>query len=240
MASRLTMEDRLQRLVANCRHRVDAEEEPPTSLSHAPRSYLRTLVKEAGYERTSERFLEELDARLKDAELGTFPELTDPTNTRDTPIYFFDRDHPIPGVQPTRALFDEEKQLNRFITLNFAVLQYVQENRLRIRGREVRIAADSIVDILAEEKGTRELVAFELKAREPDQGIVAQAARYMTALARRAAKEGRPGARLLIVTGQPDPNLEAQVQELAASRNVKTEWLIYTVKFELNKTSSKQ
>ena len=55
----------------------------------------------------------------------------------------------------------------------------------------------------------------------------------MTALRRLAKKEGRPGARLLIVTGQPDPNLQAEVQELAAKRNVKTEWLVYRVSLKL-------
>lgn len=233
------MEDRLQRLVAERRHRVDADEPSPTSLSHAPRSYLRTLVKEAGYERQSPRLLEDLETRLRDAGLGTFPELTDPTNTRDTPIYFFDLEHPIPGVQPTRALFDDEAQLQRFLTMNFAILKYVQAAQLRFLGREVRLSANCIVDVLAEVKRTRELVAFELKVREPGERIVAQATKYIDALARRADRESRCGARLLIVTGQPDPNLEAQVQELAATRGVEVEWLLYTVEFKLHKSSSK-
>ena len=46
----------------------------------------------------------------------------------------------------------------------------------------------------------------------------------MIALGRQAEKEGRPGARLLIVTGQPDRNLQQQVHELAATRGVKTDW----------------
>jgi hypothetical protein len=55
----------------------------------------------------------------------------------------------------------------------------------------------------------------------------------MTALRRQAEKEGRPGARLLIVTGQPDQHLQADVQELAAARGVKTEWLLCRVSVEL-------
>ena len=49
----------------------------------------------------------------------------------------------------------------------------------------------------------------------------------MIALGRQAEKEGRPGARLLIVTGQPDRNLQQQVRELAATRGVKSDWLLY-------------
>lgn len=57
----------------------------------------------------------------------------------------------------------------------------------------------------------------------------------MTALALQAQKEGRPGARLLIVTGQPDRNLREQVQQLAETRGVKTEWLLYQVSVSLEK-----
>ena len=55
----------------------------------------------------------------------------------------------------------------------------------------------------------------------------------MTALARRAKDEGRPRARLLIVTGQPDQRLQSAVQELAERRGVKTEWLLYQVSIDL-------
>ena len=69
LAPRLTMEDRLQRLVAKCRSRVDALESPPVSLSHTPDSTLGRLAREAGYDRVSDKFCELLTARLEDAYL---------------------------------------------------------------------------------------------------------------------------------------------------------------------------
>ena len=45
--------------------------------------------------------------------------------------------------------------------------------------------------------------------------------------------EGRPSARLLIVTGQPDQNLHRDVQVLADKEKVKTQWLLYRVNIEL-------
>jgi hypothetical protein len=239
MAPRLTTEDRLQRLVAKCRSRVDALEAPPVSLSHTPDSTLGRLAREAGYERISGKFCEQLHAELRDAGLGAHPELIDPMNTRHTRIYFFDLDHPLPGIQPTRALFQEERQLSDFLVKNFAVLSYVRKNGLTLRRSEARIAAGCVVDLLAEDKKTRELVGFELKAEAADERVVAQAAKYMTALSRQAEKEDRPGARLLIVTGQPDRNLQEQVQELAATRGVKTEWLLYQVSVELKKAPNR-
>lgn len=233
MAPRLTMEDRLERLVAKCRSRVDALEKPPISLSHTPDSTLGRLAREAGYERLSDKFCEVLAERLNDSGLGTHPPLLDPMNTRDTRIHFFDLNDPLPGIQQTRVLFQDERQLSDFLVKNFAALTYVRKHGLKLRRAEARIAAGSVVDLLAEDPRTRELIGFELKAEAADERIVAQAAKYMVALQSQAKKEDRPGARLLIVTGQPDPNLRAQVLELAKSRGVKTDWLLYEVSVKL-------
>jgi cystathionine beta-lyase family protein involved in aluminum resistance len=56
----------------------------------------------------------------------------------------------------------------------------------------------------------------------------------MQALSRHAASEGRPGARLLIVTGQPDQSLAENVHVHAEKHGVKTEWLLYRVSIELS------
>jgi predicted O-linked N-acetylglucosamine transferase (SPINDLY family) len=56
----------------------------------------------------------------------------------------------------------------------------------------------------------------------------------MQSLARQAAKEDRPGARLLIVTGQPDESLAERVQTHAEKHGVRTEWLLYRVSIELS------
>ena len=98
----------------------------------------------------------------------------------------------------------------------------------------MRIADNCIVDLLAEDKKTGELVGFELKAGEADDRVVGQAAKYMRSLVRQAKTEGRPGARLLIVTGQPDESLAELVQAHAERYGVKTQWLLYRVSMDLS------
>ncbi len=55
----------------------------------------------------------------------------------------------------------------------------------------------------------------------------------MKALKELAELEGRPGARLMIVTGQPDDELAENVQAHAERVGVKTDWCLYRVRFEL-------
>ena len=55
----------------------------------------------------------------------------------------------------------------------------------------------------------------------------------MELLSRRAAEEGRPGARLLIITGQPSASLAKRVQQHAKEYGVKTQWLLYKVSIDL-------
>ena len=130
-------------------------------------------------------------------------------------------------------LFDDERQLSDFLVKNFAALTYIRKQGLTLRRSEARIAAGAIIDLLAEDTKTHELMGFELKADAAGDSIVGQAGRYMAALRSQADKEGKPGARLLIVTGQPDPNLHNQIQQLAESSGVKTEWLLYHVSVDL-------
>ena len=157
------------------------------------------------------RLLEELEERFQEAGIRTHPELTDPSNTPKTRIHFFDLKQPVPGFQQPRQLFAEEKELSRFLWMNWDALPYVKKAGLRIRGREMRIAGNCIVDFLEEDKKTDELVGFELKAAEGDDRVVGQAAKYMSSLATQAEKEDRSGARLIIVTGQPDEDLAGLV-----------------------------
>ena len=122
-----------------------------------------------------------------------------------------------------------KRSLSNFLQKNFQTLPYFKKAGLRYLGAEVPIAPGCKIDILTEHTKTHELVGIELKAAEPDAGLVSQAGRYMTALKRKAARDGRRGARLLIVSGQPDQEFQSQVQALAAKRGVPTQWLIYTV-----------
>lgn len=233
MAARLTKVDRLDRLVAKQRKRIDAKPDATRSLAHSPDSLLGVLVREAGYQRSSAALLAEIDERLRAAGIGTHPQLTDPGNHRGTRIHFFDLDNPIPGIQHPRVLFTKERELSEFLAKNWAALPYAKKAGLRFLGTEVRITDNLRIDLLAEHKKTRELVGFELKAAGPTKVIAGQAGLYMRALARKAEKDGRRGARLVIVTGQPDELLAEQVQTQAERYGVPTQWLLYKVSIDI-------
>lgn len=232
MPRQLSKEERLTRLVEKCRRDVDSRR-GAQSLSQTPDRLLGTLAREAGYQRIGAKFCQVLDERLRAVGVETFPELVGPTNTRTTRIYLFEAGHRIPGIQETRRLFDQEAPLSHFLQKNFKALPYFKKAGLRYLGAEVAIAPGCKIDILTEHRKTNELVGIELKAAEPDKGLVSQAGRYMTALKQKAARDGRPGARLLIVSGQPDQEFQSQVQALAAKRGVPTQWLIYTADLAL-------
>ena len=232
MPKQLSKEERLTRLVEKCRKDVERRGNAQ-SLSQTPDRLLGTLAREAGYQRIGAKFCQVLDERLRAAGVETFPKLVAPTNTRTTRIYLFEAGHRIPGIQEPRRLFDQEALLSNFLQKNFRALPYVKKAGLRYLGAEVPIAPGCKIDLLTEHKKTNELVGIELKAAEPDAGLVSQAGRYMTALKRKAARDGRRGARLLIVSGQPDQEFQAQVQALAAKRGVPTQWLIYSADLAL-------
>lgn len=229
MPARLTREGKLQRLVDETRKRVDREGDSTPNLKQSPSSYLRTLIQQAGYERKSEKLLEELDERLDAAGIATHPNLRDPSIGPDTRIFFFDLKRPIPKFQQPRQRFAEEKELSRFLAMNWAALPYIKKAGLRFRNREVRLDGSAIIDLLAVDKKTDELVGFELKVADGDDRLLGQAARYMSCLSAQAKKEGRAGARLIIVTGQPNPDLDRRVRELGTHYGVRTEWLLYSV-----------
>ena len=232
MPKQLSKEERLDRLIERCRRDV-AKGGDAGSLSQTPDRLLGTLAREAGYQRVGRKFCQILDERLQAEGLATWPKLDDPTITRATRIYLFAAGHQIPGLQDQRVLFDSQAPLSHFLQKNFVVLPYFKKAGLHYLGAEVPITPGCKIDLLAEDKKSKELVGIELKPGEPDKGLVSQAGRYMTALKQKAAKGGRPGARLLIVSGQPDREFQSQVQALAEKRGVPTSWLTYTVKMTL-------
>ncbi|MDP7724190.1 hypothetical protein [Mycobacterium sp. TY814] len=229
----MTKEDRLERLLDQTSKRVDEIPKETTSLRQMPYSRLGVLIRAAGYERASDRFLDLLEKRMRDKGIGFSPELTDPANSVKTRIYFFDAKRPVKGLRPTYELFKEEKDLSRFLWLNRDVLSYMKKKNLKILSREKRLSNGVIIDLVAEDRKTGELVGIELKAEEADDRVVGQAAKYMRALKLQADADGRPGARLLIVTGQPDDNLAELVQDDAQKFGVPTQWLLYRVRLEL-------
>src|SRR3954462_2898909 len=120
MPARLSKEEKLERLVAETRQRVVDNAQSAVSLQHSPKSRVGTLVAKAGQKKISAVLLEELEERLKVARVGTFPQLTDPSNVRTTRICFFDLYYPVPCFQLPRILFKEEKELSRFLWMNRA------------------------------------------------------------------------------------------------------------------------
>nr|WP_090339732.1 endonuclease NucS domain-containing protein [Mycolicibacterium malmesburyense]CRL68246.1 hypothetical protein CPGR_00798 [Mycolicibacterium malmesburyense] len=134
-------------------------------------------------------------------------------------------------------MFDDERSLSEFLQKNFKALPWFKKARLRYIGAEVTLAPGNIIDLLAEDRKTHQLVGIELKAGAPDKGLVSQAGRYMDALKRKAAEDRRPGARLVIVSGQPDEEFRSQVEIIAEKRGVPTEWLIYTVSLSLKEST---
>ena len=215
------------------RERVAKTPSSAKLLKHMPRSKLGALVREAGYERSSRKLLDELYDRLREGGVDFSPDLLDTDNNPETLIYFFDAARPVKGLQPARQLFKEEVQLSKFLWMNKHILGQAVQN-LRLRDRETVLAPGSRLDLVAVDARTRELVGIELKAGEPDQGIVAQAAKYMTALKAQAEAEGLRGARLVIITGQPDEQLADLIQVQSEKIGVKCEWYLYRVRFELS------
>lgn len=236
MAPRLTTADKTARLVEATRQRVDKTPWTTRLLRHMPSSKLEVLVHQAGYERRSDKMLTDLSSRFRAAGIDFSPELVDPANGPNTRIYFFDAKRRVQGLQSTRLLFKKEAELSRFLTLNSEFLTYATKH-LQIIDREKELARGAKIDLLAIDRKTRELVGIELKVEEASQGIVGQAAKYMKSLKAQAEKDGRRGARLLIITGQPDEELEEMVQVQAEKIGVKTDWMLYSVRFELHPPS---
>lgn len=117
MAARLTRTDRIHRLVAKTRRRVDKIPEGTRLLRHMPNSMLGVLVREAGYERSSRKLLRSLLVGSA-TKVSTSARNWGPGQHPKTRIYFFDVERPVKGLQPTRQLFKDEAQLSRFLWLN--------------------------------------------------------------------------------------------------------------------------
>lgn len=194
-------------------------------MSQTPDRLLGTLAREAGYQHRGQVL-----SGSRRAPAGRWRRDIPNWLTRPTPArrasFFSTR-----GIESQAfrtRVGSWEAPLSNFLQKNFRALAFFKKAGLRYLGAEVAIVPGCKIDILTEHKKTNELVGIELKASEPDKGLVSQAGRYMTALKQKAARDGRPGARLLIVSGQPDQEFQSQVQALMAeSRGVPTRWLTW-------------
>ena len=112
-------DDKIARCVASYREKLDAHPRTPESLSQAPASRLHVIIELAGAKRRNEALLARLDQAFTDAEIVTYPRLTDPVLKRGDPrVFMFDRSRQIKGLTPTRQLFHDEKTLQSFILAN--------------------------------------------------------------------------------------------------------------------------
>lgn len=234
MAPRLTRDERTRRVVDACRLSVAGPDGPPTCLSSAPKRRLRVLLERAGYKNATESVLDRINAELEESRVGTFPDLTDPTIGRDDWIYFYDLDQPIERLQPHRVLFNREAEMEDFFVANFKAMEFFRKRRYRLIGRQVEVASSCKVDLLAEHGRTGELVGIELKAAQPDDRLLAQVNKYLPALADRAAKDDRPGARLIVFSGQPDSRIVDACRATADRLGVALEWHLYKLRVEMS------
>ncbi len=221
----------VNRAVAFYDKKLDSLAQAPQSLAQAPDSHLHVILQKAGYRRRHPKILERLAGALKDAGIDTFPSLDDPSLNRNTRVYFFRS--PIPaGLAPSRALFDSERQLEEFLVNNFTALPAFRG--LRLRGRQYPLGRGRI-DLLCEEKNRRgQLVGVELKHHGPNKGLVTQMRRYMTDLTRLAREEGRlAGARGIVITGQPDPDVAADLHALCSLHSFDVDWHLYQATIKL-------
>ena len=220
----------IDRCVRWISERIDAIGRPPRSLAEAPDSRLQVVLQRAGYKRRTESAIDNLGAALTTAGIKTYPELSDPTLAGSERIYFFRQ--PIAGLNRRGALFGTERELEEFLVSNFSRLEPLRG--LRLRSRQYRFP-DSLrtIDLLCEDRSSRELVGIELKHGVADRGLPAQMIDYMIELELLAKKEKRPGFRGIVLTGQPDSRLADLLAGAAASRGYRVSWLIYQVDLAL-------
>ncbi|HEC08123.1 MAG TPA: hypothetical protein ENI86_00990 [Acidimicrobiales bacterium] len=204
--------------------------EAPQTTRQAPDSALHVILKKAGYQKKGPKVLKELDAALRDAGIETFPRLTDPRIEKDTKIYFFRS--PMPeGLAQSAELFTSEDQLEEFLVNNFKYLRLFEG--LRLRGRQYEFPNSKRIDLLCEESRSGRLVGVELKHHSPNPGIVTQVSGYMRQLLKLSRLEERAaGARLVVITGLPDPNIAADLRALCRDRGYEIEWHLYRARLE--------
>ena len=131
------------------------------------------------------------------------------------------------------ALFETEHLLEDFLVANFDRLEALRG--LRLRSRQYRFpGSQRIIDLLCEDRATRYLVGVELKHGPADRGLPAQMIDYMVELERLSKKEGRPGFRGVVVTGQPDSRLKRLLDGAAAEQGFRIDWLVYRASMTLH------
>lgn len=107
----MVTKDKVVKAVAYYRKKLDARPQPPESLSQAPDSQLHVIIKRAGAQRRSPALLARLEQAFSDADILTFPPLTDPFLKPGDRIRMLDANQPVEGLASQRELFTTEKEL---------------------------------------------------------------------------------------------------------------------------------
>jgi len=227
-------DEKVARCVASYREKLDAHPRTPESLSQAPASRLHVIIELAGAKRRNEALLAQLDQAFTDAEIVTYPRLTDPVLKRGDPrVFMFDRSRQIKGLTPTRQLFHDEKTLQSFILANLDEFDEFRELGLSDFRPQARLDSGRRVDLLCKRPALNQLVGIELKVREPDERAAGQLQQYLDDLAEHARKHGYDSAQLMVIAGQPEKSVREHVESYAAARGLTVTFLLYRVQMNL-------
>jgi hypothetical protein len=212
--------------------RLEALQEQPvdaTRLARAPRSRLSTLIDEAGFVRATASVRERLEAAFDRAGIDTVPSVTNP-NLKPTGWVRFFRRGMAGSFASEEQLFESEHQLERYLVNNpGAIAGY---GRLTLLGRQHRLADNRRIDLLYKARGDVHLVV-ELKAGAPDDGLASQMRRYLSGYEQELRASGiEAEVRGLVISGQPDVDVERDVAELCSDWDVR--WMLYRRSFSLH------
>lgn len=188
------------------------------------RRKLSTLVADAGYQRTSPAFLNELAAALVATGIHSDYAPNDSSPTSSSWLRLS-----LAPFAPTPLLFRSEKDLESFIVQGLGAPGMFHD--LELIGRQYRIG-NHVIDILAKERvhrgGKPRHVVIEVK-RNADEAVVLQTLRYLDAL---STRDPDTPVRAIIVTGPGGAAHSSTFADHVTSR-YEIGWLTYEVTFNL-------
>jgi hypothetical protein len=111
--------------------------------------------------------------------------------------------------------------------------RFTRETTSRGFQKQATLDSGRRVDLLCERTELKQLVAIELKVREPDDRATGQIEQYLDDLARYSKKHGYDSAQLILIAGQPDKSVRNRVEHDASTRGLTVRFLLYRVQMEL-------
>lgn len=209
------------------------EKKPPKSLSQAPDAKLRRIVTRAGAKRRSPKLLAQLAQAFAEAGLTTYPSLTDTELSSEDRVYFLDSADPVKGLAKDHELFRSEIELQKFVFEYRDWFPSLRNLGLHEFDPQRRLESGRRVDFLCKKRGSRQLVAIELKVRVLDDRAGGQLQDYVDDLAAHAKKHDFDSAQLVVISGQPDKRIRGRVEEYGAKHGVEVKFLLYRIQMKL-------